>query len=156
MMLLWTAFSYFFHRLVCLTLKKKQMHSSALTDICARRCWGVPLSTVAAAWGFWGYRLGYLYSWLMPVMFFVSLELYVSCLEFIGTDGDDDVVDDMEENYSDVEEELLYSWFNCNPIHVLKSRYFPEQIPESMRAHCPFDYGKKELLQRSVSLSRRV
>jgi len=32
-----------------------------------------------------------------------------------------------------------YNWFNTNPVHVLKSRYLAEQVPNV--SPWPFDFG---------------
>lgn len=144
-MLGWVVFNYLFHRYVRLPLAKKQMHSSHLLDVVARRWWGMPLSMVAAAWAFWGWRLGYFYSWMVPVVFGLSFQVYVMLLMVLGTETSTNKHDYDDVSYKAVERKLLYSWFNTNPVHVLKSKYIEDDIPAITRVSCPFFYGKEDV-----------
>merc|ERR1711879_883510 len=102
-------------------------------DCVATRWWGVPVSTVCAARAYWGHRLGLCSIYMIPVAFLFSIVLYLYVLKHIDDIGGIRAVDSVEEDYADVQAKLLYSWFNTNPIHVLKSRYVQTQVPRNIR-----------------------
>merc|ERR1712224_207273 len=54
----------------------------------------------------------------------------------------------MGSQYKVANRHLLCNWFNCNPIHVLKSRYnlLAGELGEKCAARIPFRYGKEYLI----------
>lgn len=142
----WVAFMYLFHRYVHLQLCKKQLHvDSELGDL-AMYLWNLPLGIIAAAWVYWTCRLGYARSYiLVPIAFFASVWVYSMGLKIILMSAKKGARKEKDKYYSYVEKFLLYNWFNCNPVHVLKSCY-GELRGVEYAAEVPFVFGKEYLV----------
>merc|ERR1719424_319975 len=125
---------------------KKQIHASAHLDDWAVKAWCLPLSVIAAAWAFWGTCLGYFATWMVPVVFFASALLYVGVIIIMGEDADDHTGNEKDVPFRVARHTVKYDWFNANPVHVLKSVHFPEQLPAESISLVPFYYGKEHLL----------
>lgn len=147
-MLAWVVFMYSFHRFVTLHICKKQMHASANLVILAEFLWGVPLSVVAAAWAFWGYRLGVHGPELVPITAAASLLVYFFGMQLLGVLESEDLYGEEDDEYERVQKRLQFSWFNCNPVHLLKSVYCKEHLGGGhAEARAPFFFGKEYLLE---------
>merc|ERR1719259_644990 len=65
-------------------------------------------------------------------------------LDFGGTNN----FDIKDQSYDEVRKKLRYTWFNMNPVHVLKSSYCPEELGKASMDTAitvPFEYGKEYL-----------
>merc|ERR1712048_527972 len=114
---------------------------------------------------FWGARLGMWSFRMVPVAFLASGALYCGSIEIIrgGHVCDLDSSDEWRkhaahkdfEDYPNCVERLLYTWFNVNPVHVLKCHHYPEDmvssgdvinedvVSEVQEKPAPFEYGKE-------------
>jgi len=145
---------YVWHRFIMLTTKKKACHTSRNLDSSAILFWGVPCSMVASACALWAFRAGWIQSWLIPASFGASILVYTFGLLLLfwgklssrtvwSVSGRDPVsIDYIDEPYQKVNRRLRYNWFNTNIVHVLKSWYLPEQVPEASRVKRFFDFGE--------------
>merc|ERR1711974_345948 len=135
---------------------------------------------MGGAWGLWACRLGYFCLFrsmfgtaIAAALFSIMIHRY--CLIKIGQADDSSVNDDDKAgqamSYEQASEEHFYTWFNTNPIHVLKSRHCDDipaesSIPGNSKAYSPvpFCYGKEHLVSSntdahtmpSAGLSRRM
>eukprot|EP00928_Gymnodinium_smaydae_P032283 TRINITY_DN23422_c0_g3_i1.p1 TRINITY_DN23422_c0_g3~~TRINITY_DN23422_c0_g3_i1.p1 ORF type:complete len:1001 (-),score=152.17 TRINITY_DN23422_c0_g3_i1:239-3241(-) len=146
-LLIWANFMYLFHRYYHLQTCKKQLHDSGTPGKTALILWFLPISTVAAAWMFWAVRLGIQTSYmLVPVAFVASAVMYWMGLAIIFPFGEWTSIE-KERMYESVASRCLFTWFNANPIHVLKSRYGgADAVPTETKAPIPFQFGKEYLI----------
>lgn len=152
---IWMLFMFLLHRGPTLYISKKQMHSNA-TETLAERLWGIPLATILAAWGFWGVRSqklgkpGFAASyWTMLFLFLLGLCVHLMLIASIEQ-KDSEAFDIVDSPIEETRTKLVYSWFNTNPVHVLKSCFCPEEIGQNSKevlTKVPFEYGKEYLLQ---------
>lgn len=162
---IWAVFTSFTYRYMVLPLSKKQVFPSSSLEERAEFWWGIPVSIIAAAWAFWGVRLGRLGSFDAPVIgewwpvlasFLLSLLAYWTVIFKLDRRRAIEIyavsalasaahLQEKDEPYEDVASRLLYTWFNTNPVHVLKSHYRPEDLKE-VTPLAPFYYGKEYLV----------
>jgi len=132
-MLVWAAVYYFFLRYLHLRFCKKCYYTSNNVDNCVNILWGIPLSIVAAAWCQWGCRAEILFPSLryetkfamVCLTFGASFGIWTAAYLFGVKPWRDDLMMPEEEelNVLEVKENLFYSWFNCNPVFVLKCAF---------------------------------
>mmetsp|Transcript_61042 Transcript_61042/g.176813 ORF Transcript_61042/g.176813 Transcript_61042/m.176813 type:complete len:944 (-) Transcript_61042:67-2898(-) len=152
---MWVAVMYLVHRYPTLLISRKYTTDHNI-DLLACKFWGIPLSMVLAAAGFWGLRAGYLGDpaykgsyWIIVFMFLLGVTLHRLALELLGGATHDGVgVEQDDSEYTQVQQKLRYSWFNTNPVHILKSCYYPEKLGNDMadtQVYVPFEFGKEYL-----------
>merc|ERR1712232_587370 len=104
--------------------------------------WGVPLSVIAAAAMMWGFKSGSFtsigaslplwFKWTLVVLtFFASLLLWAVCFMLVRClETGEPIQDDTGhiDDYDELKEDIVYDWFNTNPVYVLKCSYCPEKI----------------------------
>lgn len=148
----YTVFIYLWHRIICLKFKRKQMHSSVATHRSFVRWWAVPLSLVGTAAAFCQYRVKEIPFFIVPFTFGSSAAMYLLGLRVIGEANAVEVADVLDATYDRVEQKLLYSFFNTNPINVLKAHYCVEHLEEKVttRSRVPFLYGKEHLIEMDM------
>jgi len=147
---LWVLFMYVMHRMT-LHISKKQMAGSYLEEW-AERAWAIPLATILSACGFWGVRCeklgqpGHRASyWTAFFLFVCGMLLHWAMLRWFGN-YDEICFDSYDATYEDVKQALTYTWFNTNPVHVLKSNFYPEKMGDAAIVEkIPFEYGKEYL-----------
>lgn len=149
----WGIFMYLLHRYPTLLISKKHM-TSYKVDLLACKLWGFPLSMILAAFGYWGVRCNRLGTntnlgsyWVVCFLFLLGLVLHRLALELLSRGGVK-AVDLQDRPYHVVEQKLRYTWFNTNPVHILKSCYYVEKMGEGVedtRAFVPFEFGKEYL-----------
>jgi len=149
----WAALMFVLHRFVTVPISKKEISGVPVTAL-ADRLWGLPVAIVAAAFGFWGVRCGAFGSTEMETSYWVVLWLFLLGL-IVHTWALDKVArhakkqcDHHDVPYTEVRDKLRYTWFNTNPVHVLKSCHLPEELGEdaaTIAATVPFEYGKEYL-----------
>jgi len=143
---IWTAllsFSVLFflwQRYVMLWLYGKSQFDSEETYFAFIVIWGVVLSKTAASFALWAYRLQEITEWPFALLIFVLIFLltffmYVSGILYIewlfGKEGKS--VDKMGEGedgdpgYESIMDTTGISWWNVNPIYVLKQRLCPNE-----------------------------
>eukprot|EP00435_Cladocopium_sp_Y103_P059516 s1118_g21.t1 len=146
---IWTAllsFSVLFflwQRYVMLWLYGKSQFDSEETYFAFIIIWGVVLSKTAASFALWAYRLQEITEWPFALLIFVlifllTFFLYLSGILYIewlfGKEGKN--VDDMDNGapghagdpgYDSIIETTGISWWNVNPIYVLKQRLCPNE-----------------------------
>jgi len=147
-LLQWACFIYLYHRFFLIWTRKKNMHDARSLQICGLYMWFLPLGIIATAWAFWTVRLGYFSSLiLVPVAFWMSTIIYFMVL-LITIPIDSKEVIEKDKSYELVNSRLLYNWFNCNAVHVLKSRYgmLNEMVLQTSSALVPFFFGKEYLV----------
>merc|ERR1712196_618477 len=125
----WTIFLYVWYRWVHLRFNKMAFYTTHRLDVTVNFFWGLPLSIVAAAWAHWGVRSGCFASiWWIPTSFFISLLAWVMCYWQINPYHLQVQEEQVHKTYEQVQEQTLYSWFNVNPIFVLKCSFCPEKV----------------------------
>jgi len=148
----WLGIVYLWQRFVQFRTYAKYMAPLTDVELLAQRCWSLPLSTIAAAWCYWGYRLGRCdWKWACPAAalssaLFFNVGLTVIHDAWIKADRRHDW-DEAEEMYTTTFQRLQYNWFNCNPAYVFKSHYARETLGEQSMVEplAPFFYGKEYL-----------
>mmetsp|Transcript_48020 Transcript_48020/g.102886 ORF Transcript_48020/g.102886 Transcript_48020/m.102886 type:complete len:1137 (+) Transcript_48020:107-3517(+) len=135
-MICWGIFYYGWLRFMHLRFCKKCYYTTNIVDNWVNYLWGVPLSMVAAAWCQWGFRseatffvnlgLGR-WSRLLVVgsSFLISMIIWVIAYTKIvkpwtpppGKTEEDQLT------VAECQEHIFYSWYNCNPVFVLKCQY---------------------------------
>jgi hypothetical protein len=143
-LLQWACFMFLYFRYFLMWFRRKSTHDSRSLQICGLYMWFIPISIVAAAWTFWAVRLNYFSNFLLvPIAFILSAIIYwTGLLIIIPLDVKIGVEKDAE--YYAVDARLLYNWFNCNAIRVLKARYgFLHTTPSD---GVPFVFGKEYLV----------
>jgi len=119
----WAAFMYLCHRFALIRTRKKCVHDSTTLSDFNLYLWSLPVSTILAASAFWAVRLGMLGSYILPVVaFFASMLFYCIGLYIVLPGPNPDILE-KEKDYEYTKSILLYTWYNCNPVHVLKSAY---------------------------------
>uniref|UniRef100_A0A7S2MW23 C2 domain-containing protein n=1 Tax=Zooxanthella nutricula TaxID=1333877 RepID=A0A7S2MW23_9DINO len=147
MMFLWTCFYYCFCRYQHLRFCKACYYTSNCLDTTVNFLWGVPLSVVAAAWCAWGLRSGQLAAGatveqkfaLVAASFFGSAGLWVLAYRgLLDPYRQRDAEELKDATFDTVKADTLYTWFNCNPVYVLKSEYYTRH---SRRTPCYIAHG---------------
>jgi len=133
MMFLSTCFYYLYCRYLHLRFCKPAYYTTNRLDTMVNHLWGVPLSVVAAACCTWGIRSGLLAEGSsQPVQFALiggafcaSLVLWLlSYRLLLNPWAQKDVEELSTATFEDVKADLLYTWFNCNPVYTLKCEYY--------------------------------
>jgi len=132
-MLVWSIFYYFFLRYLHLRFCKRCYYTTNNVDNFVNILMGIPLSLVAAAWCQWGLRARILFPDLdygvkfgmIWLVFALSFALWVAAYFHGVKPFKDDLGYEEEEKltFREVKENLFYSWFNCNPVFVLKCAF---------------------------------
>merc|ERR1712190_505958 len=124
------------------------MYTSLALEGAAQFLWGIPLSTIAMAWSFWGSRLGFWnWRWSVPLVGVASFGTYcalVSCIQHHLRVHDERTPEELEreEPYASMSQKYLANWFNCNLVYVLKSHFCLEDLPDGAQPQAPFFFGK--------------
>lgn len=82
--------------------------------------------------------------------FGISFMLYLFVLQqILGEETDEQRFqnDFQDVHVEEVKKQMLYTWFNTNPIHVLKSSLKTTSIPAEILSPIPYIYGKEFLLK---------
>mmetsp|Transcript_45543 Transcript_45543/g.97653 ORF Transcript_45543/g.97653 Transcript_45543/m.97653 type:complete len:1025 (+) Transcript_45543:55-3129(+) len=127
---------YIWQRYVMLWLYGKATYDTNETYNAFIRVWGFVLATLPPQAVWWAYRLGEIQEQnfmlvVMLLVFLVAILFYQWGIIFVNwkVDGGQEGIDDFGEGgdpgYKQVMESVFYSWWNVNPIYVLKSRYCP-------------------------------
>lgn len=149
-MMYWAVFMYIYFRWMHLRYHKTCYYHSPRLDVGFQYAWGIPLSVVAAASCAWALRAGMLIpnADAIAKVALICFVFLVSCLVWAITLTVCfrpwtrlDVVDDRKDTtFEQVQEHSIYSWLNCNPVFVLKCRYYFQdaegrEIKERSRGH---------------------
>lgn len=132
-LLVWAVFYYFYCRYKHLRFCKARHYSTARLDSLVLVAWGVPLSILAAAWCLWALRSEKIASdkpnavkWCFVLLSFCtslcSWFLCVYCL--VNPFRRDQIKEAANPSIEQVQDSLVFSWFNCNPVFVLKCFYY--------------------------------
>lgn len=133
MMFLSMCFYYCFCRYQHLRFCKAAFYTTNRLDTMVNFLWGIPLSVIAAAWCLWGFRSGYLDPeasdsmklGLVGAAFFASLVAWLLAYRFLLDPWSQHDADESDKStFEDVKADMLYSWFNCNPVYALKCEYY--------------------------------
>jgi hypothetical protein len=138
---LWSIFYFIFCRFMHLRVFSACFYSTGMIDTLALTLWGMPLGMVAAAALCWGYRAD-----LIPGatqigpsikaatcfgVFLVSFFLWIAVIMAMAAPfrKADDASDEVREEKSkappeDAWNQWVFSWYNTNPVYVLKSMHF--------------------------------
>jgi len=137
-LLLWATFYYFYCRYMHLRFMRAQYYTTRRVDSMANIAWGLPLAIVACSCCIWALRTGRLPAdakvWqkllmaggtfvLSSVVWTISYLLVVNPFEDLGSHPDYE-----DPSVEEVKETTLYSWFNCNPVYVLKCKHYIQDI----------------------------
>eukprot|EP00429_Kryptoperidinium_foliaceum_P040957 CAMPEP_0176182236 /NCGR_PEP_ID=MMETSP0120_2-20121206/93373_1 /TAXON_ID=160619 /ORGANISM="Kryptoperidinium foliaceum, Strain CCMP 1326" /LENGTH=624 /DNA_ID=CAMNT_0017520479 /DNA_START=34 /DNA_END=1908 /DNA_ORIENTATION=- len=129
---------YIWQRYVMLWLYGKATYDTEKSYQAFIRVWGCVISILPPVAVWWSYRLGdikeesFTYM-VMAMIFALAALIYLYGLWtiewFVGSryDSVDDFVGGKDPGYTEVMESECYSWWNTNPVYVLKSRFCPEQ-----------------------------
>lgn len=133
-MLGWACFYYCWCRYMHLRLMKACFYSTSRLDATVNYAWGLPLSIVAAAWCVWVLRWSGSVGESLPVWmrlafvavgFGASLAAWVYCYtRFVDPLHPEHAEQMQSKSVEEVAADRLYTWFNCNPIYVLKCAYY--------------------------------
>jgi len=154
MLAFWALFMIVMHRYVTLLISRK--HTTGYrVDLLATKLWGVVPATVLAAFGFWGVRCNKFGDnasmtsyWIVLFLFLLGAAVHRLTLSMLEAPREVVDLDRKDRTYAQTVAELRYTWFNTNPVHVLKSCYYPEVLGEGMEqvmAPVPFEFGKEYL-----------
>lgn len=132
-MLGWAVFYYVWCRYMHLRFCKACYYSTPYLDGLMSLAWGCPLAVLGAAWCLWGLRTGYVahgepdwIKWFYVLSSFaMSLTAWICCVLYFANPFSRE--DAEEKNHPDVETlegQVVFSWYNCNPIFVLKCFYY--------------------------------
>merc|ERR1712072_500797 len=129
----WALFVYCYNRWAHLRFFKTAFFTTHKLDVVVTYAWAVPLSVVAAAWAVWGLR--WRVSWLMslgsyaPLLAFAaSAVFWIFCYSLFQPFDHEEPEEREKVDFEEAEEDLLYTWFNVNPIYVLKCAYVPDLV----------------------------
>lgn len=141
--------SYIFYFCFCryqhFRLCKTCYYTTNRLDTMANFLWGIPLSVIAAAWCVWGLRSGHLAPdasvpaklGLVGGAFLSSLLLWVlTYWRLLDPWTQRDANEGGNATFDEVKADLLYSWFNCNPVFMLKCEFYWQDISRHVGA-CP-------------------
>lgn len=140
LLLFFSILFYIWQRCVMLWLYGKATYDTNDTYLAFIRVWGCVLGTLPPQAVWWGYRLGEIkeprFMVVVMVLVFVLASLVFQYgIIFVnwkmghrfGSEGVDDFGAKGDPGYHDVVEKVSASWWNVNPIYVLKTRYCPEE-----------------------------
>jgi len=123
---------FLWQRYVMLWLYGKATYDSQDSYLTFIRLWGVVISMLPPATVWWTYRLGEIVEWSFAILTMIlvyTLSLMLFELGLLLLDWylgvRDDGVDEFDWGYAQVMEELSMSWWNLNPVYVLKNRLCP-------------------------------
>lgn len=129
----WSVFFYCLCRYRHLRVESACSNSTHRLDTFYNILWGLPLSLVANAAVVWGMRSGHIMPHSNHMDKFIVQSAAVTfslvawmLIYYFGVQpmSRSTVTERTNESVDKVEEELLYSWYNCNPVFSLKSAYF--------------------------------
>jgi len=168
-MLLWALFECIFFRYMHLRYCKCCFYTTNRLDTFSNFLWGIPVSVIAAACCHWAFKSGRLPASLhsgvkLAVLFgvfFASWALYAGCYQLLIQPWveRDAVEDNLEVPIEDLKKETVYSWFNCNPVYVLKCKYFfqdkdGKDLPDRRKGH-PLACGEDSSQVRFFEIGRQ-
>mmetsp|Transcript_100614 Transcript_100614/g.283765 ORF Transcript_100614/g.283765 Transcript_100614/m.283765 type:complete len:231 (+) Transcript_100614:2-694(+) len=115
-----------------LRFNKAAYFNGCLLDANVGRAWSIPLSTVAVVWIVWGQRCGRIPPSIaiQVTAFFFSVGFWLVCVMHVRPFGRQSSRDVRNKSYSEVEEHQLATWFNCNPVFMLKCEYYFKAAPK--------------------------
>lgn len=153
-MIFWSIFLYLFSRWAHLRFNKRAFFTTNSLDVTAMHAWGLPLSVLAMAWGTWAMRyVGFTGRPWLPLagVFVLSFLLWNAAylkLRRLKRPGYEE--QDLDIPYAEARLTKIYSWFNCNPVYVLKSHYCHDLLGNHVKASgasmsevCYFEVGKE-------------
>jgi len=159
-MMYWALFMYIYFRWMHLRYHKTCYYTSHRLEMGFQYVWGIPLSVLAAACCCWALRANLICQnpdipplvkiALICLTFSVSALIWVTVLHFAIRPWQRGEAIDQNRSltYEQVQEDSIYSWLNCNPVFVLKCRYYFQEtdgIPISDRVDGhPLSVGKEE------------
>eukprot|EP00928_Gymnodinium_smaydae_P081226 TRINITY_DN64781_c0_g1_i1.p1 TRINITY_DN64781_c0_g1~~TRINITY_DN64781_c0_g1_i1.p1 ORF type:complete len:1052 (+),score=97.89 TRINITY_DN64781_c0_g1_i1:54-3209(+) len=132
-MCFWAVFYYFISRYTHLRIASNSLHASHKVDATLWAVWCFPLGALAAAVAVWTMRCGLIFDdrvgdvpriMFLLLAFALSSCLWHLCFTYLVNPWHRNVeAEDEDITYEDYKAERAYTWYNCNPIFVLKSQY---------------------------------
>eukprot|EP00930_Biecheleria_cincta_P023955 TRINITY_DN17219_c0_g1_i1.p1 TRINITY_DN17219_c0_g1~~TRINITY_DN17219_c0_g1_i1.p1 ORF type:complete len:1084 (-),score=132.54 TRINITY_DN17219_c0_g1_i1:296-3262(-) len=161
-MVVWSVFYYVWSRFMHLRVQSVSYYSTTLLDCTMWIMWALPTSALAASTFIWGLRSGILLPDYNPGMKLVALLCVsilagllwiVAYLVFVHPFRWRVAPESNNVTVDDVFRHKTYSWYNCNPVYVLKCAYFSKAVAgnpticseESADDVVPFQLGKQYL-----------
>jgi len=130
-LLVFTIFFYVFQRLGSLWMFRETTHDSTACFMSFFRAWGLVLALLPTATCWWLWRRGVLPmalgAVLTPATYVITAFFYVVVVDYIeALFMPDDAEDAKDPDVAKVMEQRGFSWWNVNPVYVLKCRFCPE------------------------------
>eukprot|EP00931_Biecheleriopsis_adriatica_P030308 TRINITY_DN17876_c0_g1_i1.p1 TRINITY_DN17876_c0_g1~~TRINITY_DN17876_c0_g1_i1.p1 ORF type:complete len:436 (+),score=58.21 TRINITY_DN17876_c0_g1_i1:220-1527(+) len=130
----WTVFFYIFNRFVHLRVASISLHSSSHLHAEFLYQWAMPMGILGTACCRCGIRSGVVLQsaplglkiCALLLTYILSSCLWAVALKFLVNPGEEEkhsVNFSHKVTVDDVEKRLIHSWYNCNPILVLKAQY---------------------------------
>eukprot|EP00930_Biecheleria_cincta_P001385 TRINITY_DN102527_c0_g1_i1.p1 TRINITY_DN102527_c0_g1~~TRINITY_DN102527_c0_g1_i1.p1 ORF type:complete len:984 (-),score=146.78 TRINITY_DN102527_c0_g1_i1:1048-3999(-) len=123
---------FLWQRYVMFWLYGKTEYDSDYTYRAFILVWGFCLAAIPPANAFWAYRLGdvaspYVASMIGVLIFLVAIFIYIGGILMIDWANDAYAgVDETDPPYVEVIDKRQSTWWNLNPVYVLKKRYCPD------------------------------
>lgn len=167
-LLLWSLFYYGYCRYMHLRFNKAAYFSSDSINTHVTMAWGLPLSVLAGVVAAWALRAGHLGGYencpraVISSSFFCSLALWLSAyLGFVRPFSKRDLIvnDRPWQTFDAVKKHNLPTWFNCNPVYMLKCEFFYECAPHhTMFTHyySMHDHGQLKQTMKSMVIPYEV
>lgn len=155
--MIWVVFLYCYLRWLHLRFNKRAFFTTRSLDTTVNMAWGIPLSCLAVSASGWYMRIGSRFKngWVLTIPFACSMALWCICYQCLRRRAQSITFEkkNLDVSYDDARKETLYSWFNVNPIFVLKCHFCPELVGDHVMATglhdervCLFEVGKEYLL----------
>jgi len=165
--LCWSVFYYCFLQYMHLRFCKAAFYTTDRIDIHVNVLWGLPLSVVGAAWCQWAIRSQLFAStWAAPYRYMLLLLAFLLSFalwnlvywKVVRPEEKEDLKEDEQFTEHEVKERTFYSWFNCNPVFVLKCAYYFQNedetpVPERLKDH-PIACGEDEKKVRFYAIGK--
>lgn len=163
-MMIWSACYYIWCRFMHLRVQSVSYYSTTLLDCTMWILWALPTSALAASTFIWGLRSGILLQGyhqgvqiavLLCVSLLAGLLWIVAYLVLVHPFRVREAPQSSAMTMDEVFHHKTYSWYNCNPVYVLKCAYSkevaskswenPTACDESGEEVVPFQLGKQYL-----------
>eukprot|EP00397_Hematodinium_sp_SG-2012_P005723 GEMP01005745.1.p1 GENE.GEMP01005745.1~~GEMP01005745.1.p1 ORF type:complete len:704 (+),score=78.29 GEMP01005745.1:782-2893(+) len=142
---IWAIWMYFSQRYCHLRMSKKTYFTTYRLD--ATFCWtfSLVIAELGGICGWWCHEIGFIPYWGIFAAAAISTIVYLLLLVFWIRIRDPAEVTEMEPKpYIEVASALVYSYFNTNPVHVLKTRYLNDEGPPMHFYVCGKEYMFKK------------
>ncbi|KAF4656571.1 hypothetical protein FOL47_008846, partial [Perkinsus chesapeaki] len=124
-MIMWCGFMYISQKTLHLRMSKVRIYYSHRLDLCALVLWSIVIGAIGSVPVYWKGRADRATMGSVVIIFLVVAGSYLVCLLVIFNTSycKADESFECDVTFDEAQDNLLFDWFNCNPIHVLKSQF---------------------------------